>query len=206
MITRFLIFIKRRVSLVWLPIDWVNTLCFRTAHRKRMMQQVVRAFSEFELDGFNFAPLREETLPDLRALIERQAPDRLEYFQPHGFDENALRRMHRNPAFLMFGAFSGTHLIGYFFLRCFCNRRCFVGRLIDEPFEKRGVGRVMNQILYHISWRSGFRCMTTVSKSNAAIIRSHENNPYARVRQELSNDYILIEFSPDFKDHTNTPH
>lgn len=105
--------------------------------------------------------------------------------------------MHADPAFLMFGAYSEQGMVGYFFLRCFWNRKCFVGRLIDEPFEGQGIGRVMNQIMYHTAWWSGFRCMTTVSKHNNAIMRSHERNPHARFRQPLPNDYLLIEFSPD---------
>ncbi len=206
MITRVLIFIKRRLPWAWVPVDRANGFCFRFLYSKRMLKQVERAFSEFGLDGFTFAPLKEDNLPDVRALIERQTPDRLEHFQPHAFDESTLRCLHKNPAFLMFGVFSGANLVGYFFLRCFSNRRCFVGRLIDEPFEKQGIGRVMNQILYHSCWWSGFRCMTTVSKSNAAVIRSHERNPYARVRHALSDDYMLIEFCPDSERRGNTPH
>ncbi len=136
----------------------------------------------------------EADLEALHDLIERQGKVRLEYFQPHGFDHESLKRMYANSAFLMFGTFHKQQLIGYFFLRCFWNRKCFVGRLIDQPFERKGIGRIMNQIMYHIAWRSGFRCMTTVSRKNQDIMRSHERNPHAQIVGELANDYLLIEF------------
>ena len=71
-----------------------------------------------------------------------------------------------------------------------------MGRLIDESHEGNGIGRVMNQIMYHTAWRSGFRCLTTVSRENDAVMRSHLNNPYARVIQELPGDYLMLEFTP----------
>lgn len=194
MVVRLLLLIKHRLPWLWTWVEWLNARLYHMLHIRRMQVEVARAFAEFTLAGFEFRPLEESDLNALHKLIEHQGADRLEYFQPHGFDHASLMRMHANPAFLMFGAFHKQQLVGYFFLRCFWNRKCFVGRLIDQPFERRGIGRVMNQIMYHIAWRSGFRCMTTVSKNNHAIMRSHERNPHAEIVRELGNDYLLIEF------------
>ncbi|MGY6587750.1 MAG: hypothetical protein ACXIUB_05610 [Wenzhouxiangella sp.] len=196
MIARFLLFIKHRMPWLWRMVDWLNAHLYSLLQRKRMAVQCDRAFEEFGLDGFKFRALVGEDIEQLESLLERQGPDRVRYFQPHGFDQSSLQFMLSNPSFLMFGVFRENLLVGYFFLRCFWNRKCFVGRLIDKPFERQGIGRVMNQIMYHIAWRSGFRCMTTVSRDNRDIMRSHEGNPHARVRQELGNGYILIEFHP----------
>lgn len=196
MIARTLLFVKHRIPWLWEIVDWVNTVLYRALHRKRMQQHVARAFSEFGLDGFEFRSLCQTDLGNLNALIQKQGEERLRYFRPHGFDTESLRRAQANPAFMMFGVLHGSQLVGYFFLRCFWNRKCFVGRLIDRQFEGRGIGRVMNQIMYHGAWWSGFRCMTTVSKHNMAIMRSHRNNVHAHTLSELSSDYLLIEFLP----------
>ena len=199
MIARVLLFIKHRLPWLWVLVDWLNSRLYSLLHRKRMAVQIDRAFIEFGLDGFEYCPLTVGDLPSLAELLERQGQERLRYFQPHGFDVESLAKMHTNPAFLMFGVFRDQVLVGYFFLRCFWNRKCFVGRLIDRDHEGQGIGRVMNQIMYHIAWRSCFRCMTTISKDNQQVIRSHRNNPYARVIGELSNEYVWVEFleSPD---------
>ena len=181
-------------------VDWLNALLYRLLHWRRMQIQVDRAFSEFGLPGYEFRPLRHEDLIDLEQLVQRQEPSRLEYFQPHEFDLKALAQMYVNPAFLMFGVFTDGRLLGYFFLRCFWNRKCFVGRLIDEPFERQGIGHVMNQIMYHIAWWSGFRCFTSISRKNKWIMRAHSCNPHARFVSNLANDYQLVEFVPVSED------
>ena len=197
MIARILLFIKHRLPWLWQVVECLNTLLFRVLHQKSVQQQVAHAFKSFKLEGFWFRPLNPGDLNHLHDLILRQGNERLRFFQPHGFDEENLRKAHANPAFLMFGVFREEELVGYFFLRCFWNRKCFVGRLIDEPFEGQGIGRVMNDIMYHIAWWSGFRCMTTISKHNTAIMRSHHRNPHARQIGELDNDYLLVEFVED---------
>lgn len=192
--TALLLFLKHRVPALWRVIEWVNAVLFNLLHRARVEREAERSLQEFTLARYRFRSLREADLPALEELISRQAAGRLEHFKPHGFDRDSLARVCRNPSILMFGVFAGRSLVGYFLLRCFWNRRCFVGRLIDEPHEGHGIGRVMNRIMYATAWRSGFRCMTTVSKHNTMIMRSHARNPAAQVRKELPNDYLLIEF------------
>lgn len=94
----------------------------------------------------------------------------------------------------MMGVFDGPRMLGYFFLRCFWNRKCFVGRLIDEPYEGKGIGRVMNSIMYNIGWRSGFRVLSTISKNNHLVMKSHASNPLMVVLKELDNDFLFVEF------------
>ena len=192
--TRLLLFIKHRLPFLWRGVDWLNAVLFRLLHGDRLDSAAQRCFGEFTLDGYRFRALTAADLDGLADLLARQKPDRLDYFKPHGFDRASLERVARNPSFLMFGVFSGELLVGYFFLRCFWNRKCFVGRLIDEPYERKGIGRVMNQILYNTAWRSKFRCLTTVSKNNALVMRSHANNPTFRVLKQLPNDYLFVEF------------
>ena len=196
MIARILLFIKHRIPWLWIGIDWLNARLYAILHEETMAENGYRAFDRFKLAGFEFRPLVGADLYDLKALLERQKSERLEYFRPHGFDYASLHEMYANSAFLMFGVFSEQRMIGYFFLRCFWNRKCFVGRLIDAPFEGKGTGRVMNQIMYNTAWWSGFRCFTSISRNNQWIMRAHSKNPHARFVAELANDYQLVEFLP----------
>ena len=196
MIARILLFIKHRIPWLWIGIDWLNARLYGILHQKNMAQKAERAFYQFKLAGFEFRPLVKFDLYDLKALLERQKSERLEYFRPHGFDYASLKKMHANPAFLMFGVFTGQRMIGYFFLRCFWNWKCFVGRLIDEPYEGKGVGHVMNEIMYNTAWWSGFRCFTSISRDNKWIMRAHAKNPHAKFISDLANGYQLVEFLP----------
>jgi hypothetical protein len=195
-VTRILLFIKQRLPFLWQLVDWLNQELFVLIHRDKLALEATRSTQEFSLDGFGFRLLSRGDLDQLEDLLSRQGEERLEHFRPHGFGKEDLEHVYRNPSFLMFGVFDQDALVGYFFLRCFWNWRSFVGRLIDGPYERKGIGRVMNQILYNTAWRSGFRCHTTISKKNRSVMRSHANNPSVRILKELPNDYLLIEFLP----------
>lgn len=192
--TRILLFIKHRLPKLWCFVEWLNSMLFRLIHRDRVSSAASVVLREFALEGFTFRKIGSKDLDELSGLLRRQTSNRMAHFQPHAFDLGSLRQVNENPAFLMFGVFSNNSLVGYFFLRCFWNRRSFVGRLIDENFERRGIGRVMNNILYNTAWRAGFRCHTTISKNNSLVMRSHRNNPNFRILKELPNNYLLVEF------------
>jgi lipopolysaccharide/colanic/teichoic acid biosynthesis glycosyltransferase len=193
-VEELLLWIKHRMPFVWRGIDWLNAHLFTILYRDRLRRESEQCFQEFGLDRYRFRALCADDLDALSELLHRQADGRLDHFKPHGFDKNSLKRIWENPSFLMFGAFCDATLVGYFFLRCFWSRRCFVGRLIDQEHEGKGIGRVMNEILYNTAWRSEFRCHTTISKDNAMVMRSHANNPNVRILKELPNNYLFIEF------------
>jgi RimJ/RimL family protein N-acetyltransferase len=94
----------------------------------------------------------------------------------------------------MMGAFDGERMIGYFFLRFFANKKCFVGRIIDKDYRGKGVGLTMNKIMYETAWGMFFRCYSTISNNNKAVIKAHAKNSSMKIRKELANDYLLVEF------------
>lgn len=194
MIVRILIYIKHHVSFLWQLIEWLNAFLFKILHGQRFNKILPEVIKSYGLPGFSFRKLAYNELPALQKLITKQATGRLDYFKPHGFDLPSLQKTYKNPSFIMMGAFDGPHLVGYFFLRCFWNRKCFVGRLIDQPFEGKGIGRVMNSIMYNIGWNAGFRVLSTISKNNQLVMKSHSNNPLMVILKELDNDFLFVEF------------
>ena len=132
-------------------------------------------------------------------LINSQPASDLEYFKPHAFDENSIQKQMKKKSFLMMGAFDNDSLVGYFFLRFFANKKCFVGRLIDKKYRGLGIGWIMNDIMYQTAWGMNFRCLSTISKNNNAVINAHLTNRHMIVLKELKNDYLLVEFLPDKK-------
>lgn len=192
--------IKHRLPFVWRGIERLNGVLFVMLHRRRVMASARACLGRYRLDGLTFRLLALADGPALSDFLTRQPAARTEFFKPHGFDAASVARQARNPAFMMFGVFREEALVGYFFLRCFWNRRAFVGRIIDQGWDGRGIGRVMNSILYNTAWDSGFRCMTTISRHNRAVVRSHANNSASHVLGDLPGDYMLVEMMrPDGK-------
>jgi len=191
---KLLIYIKHHLKFLWRVIEWGNTTLFRALYVERMHSVVPGVFLEFTLEPFLFRRLLISDAGKLHALIQKQNASDLEFFRPHGMDMKAIERQFSDTAFLMMGVFKDDDLIGYFFLRFFCNRKCFVGRLIDTGYRGRGIGEVMNSIMYETAWRMRFRCLSTISRNNKLVMHAHERNSKMKVLKELRNDFLLVEF------------
>jgi hypothetical protein len=193
MITRILLYIKHHLKFLWRIIENINSLLFSFLHRKKVYRNA-NARIALRNDIFTCKILGNSDLVKLQNLINTQHEKDLTYFKPHGFDIKSLRRLNADPAFLMMGVFEKDKLVGYFFLRCFWNRKCFVGRLIDYKYRGKGIGWIMNNIMYNVAWDSGFRCLSTISRNNSAVMTAHSRNPAMIILKELQNDYLLVEF------------
>ena len=191
---KILIFIKHHFGFLWRMIEWGNGLIFSLLYKSRLEKVLPDTFREFAESPFSYRKLCITDADALHELIHSQEDADLEYFKPHAFDIETLGSQFKNRSFLMMGVFDGQMIIGYFFLRFFANRTCFVGRLIDKEYRGRGIGLAMNKIMYETSWRMGFRCLSTISRNNLAVMRAHAKNPTMIVLKELANNYLLVEF------------
>jgi len=197
---KILIYIKHHLRFLWDIIERINGYIFYVLFKSRMEAVLPSVFNEAERSSFTF---RRINLPDAEALhllLKSQDVADLEYFSPHKFDLESIRKQCRNKSFLMMGAFDDMKIIGYFFLRFFINKKCFVGRLIDKHYRGKGIGLVMNYIMYETSWRMGFRCLSTISRNNKYVMKAHAKNQSIRILKELNNDYLLVEFVRDTKE------
>lgn len=191
---KILIFIKHHFRFLWKIIEWVNGFIFSIFFRSRLEKVISGVFNDSPESSFSFRKLELSDAVSLQNLIDDQEASDLEYFRPHGFDARSINKQYRNHSFLMMGVFNDEKMIGYFFLRFFVNRKCFVGRLIDKKYRGQGIGLIMNYIMYETSWQMGFRCLSTISRNNKFVMKAHTKNPSMKVLKELQNDYLLIEF------------
>ena len=191
---RILIFIKHHISLLWRIIELGNEIFFSLVYKSRMEMVLPGVFKEFAVPPFSYRRLKESDINPLYDLIRSQSSSDLNYFHPHEFDITSIGKQLRNSSFLMMGAYKGETIVGYFFLRFFANKKCFVGRLIDLKFRGQGIGKVMNSIMYETAWRMNFRCLSTICKNNTPVMLAHSRNPNLVVIKELQNDFLLVEF------------
>ena len=191
---RIMLFIKHHLKLLWDIIELVNGLIFSALYGSRLERVLTEIFKEQSQPQFIFRKITFFDLSHLYDFLNSQDPVDIKYFNPHKFDKPTLERLLKNPYFLMMGVFDGKKLAGYFFLRFFVNRKCFVGRLIDKPYRGKGIGLTMNKIMYETAWRMGFRCLSTISRKNSLVMKAHAGNTNMVVLKELGDDYMLVEF------------
>lgn len=189
-----LIFIKHHLGFIWKIIEWGNGLIFSTIYKRILEKVITEVLIESSVPPYSYRRIGLQDSVLLYELIQSQYLPDLKYFNPHGFDIASIKEQSKKDSFLMMGAFDGDKMVGYFFLRFFANKKCFVGRLIDKNYRGKGIGRVMNMIMYEIAWRMDFRCLSTISRNNSLVMSSHSKNANMIVLKELRNDYLLVEF------------
>lgn len=191
---RLFLFIKEKLPALWRRIEWLNGVVFSILYSGRFRRSQQIAFRNYTLEGCRFREVEISDLPLLSEMILKQGKEELHYFEAHAFDVDSLKKMLRNPSFLMMIVTAGDKPVGYFFLRCLINRECFVGRIVDHDYRGKGIGKVMNEILYNTTWDSGFRCFATVSKKNKLVMAAHKANDRVVFLEDLPDNHILIEF------------
>jgi hypothetical protein len=193
---RLMLFIKHKLGLVWNIIELINNLLFGGLYKSRLEGILTDVFKPFNHGAYHYRRLTIEDAGILCRMINNQPVSDLNYFKPHAFDEHSITKQLRKPSLLLMGTFRDDVIVGYFFLRFFANRKCFVGRLIDKEHRGKGIGLVMNNIMYATAWRMKFRCLSTISLNNNAVIKAHSGNRNMIVLKKLRNDYLLVEFLP----------
>lgn len=204
---KILIFIKHHLGFVWMIIEWGNGLVFSTMYKSLLGRVIPEVLNEISVPPYKYRRIGLKESGLLFELIRSQNLPDLKYFNPHGFDIASINEQCKKNSFLMMGTFDGDKMVGYFFLRFFANKKCFVGRLIDKNYRGKGIGKIMNLIMYEIAWKMNFRCLSTISRNNSLVISSHSKNSNMIVLKELQDDYLLVEFVRTVKDshlRTNT--
>lgn len=191
---RIFIFIKHRLHFLWGIIEFGNDKIFSLLYKNKLEQVISEINEEIVAHPYSIRKLNVFDAEALGSMIGRQAVTDLEYFHPHNFSTSAIRKKLGSESFLAMGVFDSDRLIGYFFLRLFANKRSFVGRLIDYHYRGKGIGLIMNKIMYETAWRMDFRCLSTVSRHNTYVMNAHAKNPSMVIIGELPNEYLLIEF------------
>jgi RimJ/RimL family protein N-acetyltransferase len=194
MITRVLLYIKHNLRFIWSIIEWINDRIFSILYGSELEKVQPEAFKKFTLPPYSSRQLRIDDTDALFRFIQDQDKSDLKYFNAHRFDLISIKKQFKRRSFLPMGIFDGEKLAGYFFLRFFANRKCFVGRFIDKKFRGRGIGNLMNDIMYETAWAMGFRCMSTISKNNTSVMKAHSKNHRMIILRNLKNDYMLVEF------------
>lgn len=192
---KLLIFIKHHFLFIWSFVELINSIFFHILYGK-LKKNAINATLPKEHQDFEYRLLIEDDLDNLTDFFKRQPDKAYEYFKPHAFDIPTLRRKLKDHSFIMMGVFCKGHLVGYFFLRCFFNKKAFRGKIVDFNFQGKGISKQMAVITTGICKMMKFRQFGTVSKDNIASLASTKAVNKVKIINELSDNYIFIECFP----------
>lgn len=187
-------FVKDKFNFVWNVIEWGNAIAFRMRYAKRMAT-IPSILQSCSID-FTLRATTEEDAETLESFFARQPKEAFTFFNPHAFDTKAIQKVIRNKAFLTYIVEKNQEIVGYFFLRCFVNGKCFRGKIVDAQWRNKGIAKQMGAAMTRITSTLGIRMYGTIAPDNFASMASSKAVNEVKVIKTLPNGYYFIEYLP----------
>jgi hypothetical protein len=186
--------IKERFGFIWDFIEWLNATAFSLTHRKQLktLPKVLDSCS----GEYQFRLAQSSDAPALVTFFANQPEEAYEFFKPHDFDAKAIKKVIANKAFQTIIVWHDKTIVGYFFLRCFINGKCFRGKIVDKNWQGRGIAKQMGIVMTKVSQALGMRMFGSISPENYASLASAKASNEIKIHQTLDNGYYYIEFLP----------
>lgn len=186
--------IQSKLPFVWNGIEGMNSILFSAKYRGKL--KTIPSILESITGEYTLSEVQEKDIFSLKEFFAAQPEQAFSYFKPHGFDEKSLRRLVRRKSQLMLVAKQDGQIVGYAFLRCFFNNKCFRGKIVDYRHRGKGIAVLLGKATTAISQSLGIRMFGTISKDNIASMVSSEASNTIKIVKELPNDYLYIEYLP----------
>lgn len=180
--------IQERMPWLWEVIEELNSvLCGLKIGDKRKLRACV------------LTPVRIADVNDagrLSGFFARQPEESFKWFRPHGFDEVTLRKLLERKSYIIYMMEEDGEIIGYAFLRCFANGKCFLGKMVDVNYQGKGVCTKLCEVGMSIAQKTGFRMFESINKENIGSMKASQKACDVIVVEELDNGDVLIEDRP----------
>lgn len=189
---KLLLKIKHSLPFIWSIIEYFNGLYVKLFFGKRIKKNIQKEINDTVYE-YQIKSLEKSDMQELADFFSRQPEKAFYYFKPHKFDTKSLVRLNKNGSIYMLGIYDNKILIGYFFLRCFANKKSFRGKIVDFEHYGKGISTKMGLFTTNVALKSGFRLFETVSKNNIASLKSSQAGTPIKIIEELPNNYLYIE-------------
>lgn len=186
--------IKDKLPFVWNLIESANESFFLLRYGRRL-QDIPCCLEKYQGEYQIIEASLDEILP-MVTFFKEQPQDSFKYFQPHGFDEKSLKKLINRKSHIMILAKKENQIVGYMFLRCFFNGKCFRGKVVDYRWRGKGIAVLMGELSTDIASALKLRMFGTISKNNASSLHSSQASNKIRILEELPDDYLYIEYLP----------
>ena len=182
--------IRDKFSWLWNIIEWLNGVLFALRYGKKLK---IFSFTSVP-EGYEVIPICAVKTERLVEFFARQPEEAFTYFKPHGFDTKSIKRLQRNKAFLAYVIMQDQNVVGYVFLRCFFNGKCFRGKMVDYQHRSKGLGKILGTIANKVAYSIGLKMFATVSPENMASLESTKAvNDINIIKQLPNGDYYIEE-------------
>lgn len=132
----------------------------------------------------------------LADFFARQPEESYKWFRPHAFDEGTMRKLLGRKSYIIYVLEEEGKIVGYAFLRCFLNGKCFLGKMVDVNHQGKGVCTTLCKVGMDIAEKMGFRMFESINKENVGSMKASQKACDVIVVEELEGGDVLIEDRP----------
>lgn len=189
--------LRDRFGFLWIIIEWCNALVFAFMHKSALqkisgvLQECSGQFTLRMADPADVAPLAK--------FFAEQSEESFKFFKPHSFDEKTLSKIIKNKAFLAFLVLEEDKIVGYFFLRCFVNGKCFKGYMVADAYRSMGIAKLEGFAMNKVNEILGLRMFGSISPENSASLAVAKAVNEVKILSTLENGDYYVEFLPKSK-------
>lgn len=184
--------IKERFGFIWDAVEWGNATTFSISHNSQL-KKLPALLKECSNDyTYRLAEISDSE--QLEKFFSEQPEKAFEFFKPHDFDKKSIEKIIKNKAFLTFVVLKDNAIVGYFFLRCFVNGKCFRGKMVHKDWQGKGIAKQMGTVMTKVSHALGLRMFGTISPDNFASLASSKASNEVKILKTLDNGYYYIEY------------
>lgn len=180
--------IQRKYPWIWEAVENFNAfLCGLKIGNEQHLQECLS-------EGVRIADINDAGR--LADFFVRQPEESYKWFRPHGFDKATLRKLLARKSYIIYMMEEEGDIIGYAFLRCFMNGKCFLGKIVDVNHRGKGVCTKLCAVGMKMAEKTGFRMFESINKENIGSMRASQKACDVIVVEELEGGDLLIEDRP----------
>lgn len=186
--------LQDKFPFIWDIIEWTNSALFVFRYGEKL-KCISSVLSKYE----NSYQVREATLSDIDNLVrffQSQPQASYQFFQPHHFDAKTIKKLIVRKSYLFFIVLDNQKVVGYFFLRSFFMGKSYLGKIVDESYRGKGIGKMMCLSAMEVATTLGLHMYETISKDNLASLYSSQKVLDVKIIEEMDNNYIYVEDFP----------
>ena len=187
-------FVKDKIPFAWSFIEYINEKLFLLRYGNRLRS--ISDCLEKHQGGYQIKEAMKEDVLSMVSFFKEQPEESFQYFQPHEFDEKSLKKLIQRKSQIMLLVKQENQIVGYVFLRCFFNGKCFRGKMVDYRWRGKGIGVLLGELSTEVATMLELRLFGTISKDNVSSLRSSQASNEIKVIEKLPNDYLYIEYLP----------
>ena len=178
--------------------DWVSKLnsCLFTVRYGKGMKGIDSVLQKYSQNEFWVEALTLSNVEALALFFSEQPIESFDYFKPHDFDIQSLKKLAADKSFLAYVVWADHTIVGYFFLRGFFMGKCYRGYITDYRWRRKGINKLMGQCATDIAVLLNIPMFGTISPDNEASMKSAQAVNDVKIIETLKNGDYYVEYIP----------